>query len=155
MRLAGKNNRMWKIIVPLIMGFKTTGALIFGISAVKLFLLQALMVSKVALMAAGFVVVKKLLSSMGIQQHPFPLEHQPHHSYDHGVAGGFPTGYAYSNYVTAGGHYGAATGHSLGASASGADDLHAQFSSNIVTNAQASTANRTATRKYGNNCLNI
>lgn len=151
---------MWKIIVPLIMGFKTTGALIFGISAVKLFLLKALMVSKVALMAAGFVVVKKLLSSMGIQQHPYPLAHQPHHSYDHGVAGGFPTGYAYSNYLTAGGHYGGVTGHSLGASASGelaasgADDLHAQFSSNVVTNAKASTANRTATRKDGNNCLN-
>jgi hypothetical protein len=168
MRLAAKDSRMWKIIVPLVMGFKTTGVLIFAISAVKMFLLKALMVSKIALLAAGFLVAKKLMSSMGAQQHPYQqhpyqqhpylFAHQPLHYYnDHGLAGGLPTGYAYSNYATSGDHYGATTGHGFGASASeelaasATDDLQAHFSNNVLTSAQTSTANHTSAKKDGNN----
>lgn len=161
-RLTAKDSRMWKIIVPLVMGFKSTGILIFAITAVKLFLLKALMISKIALLAAGFLVGKKLMSSVGVQeqpyqQHPYLLANQPLHYYnDQGLVGGLPTGYAYSNYVTAGGNYGSATGNGFGASASdgvaatAADDLQAHFTSNVLTSAQAITANHTTTRKDGN-----
>jgi hypothetical protein len=163
MQLAGKDTRMWKIIVPLVMGFKTTGALIFAISAMKIFLLKALMVSKVALLAAGFLVIKKLMNSVGTHHHPYLFAYQPLPYYhDHGLESVYPSAYGYSNYVTAAGHYETATGHSShdygtsgsdGLTASAADDLQAHYSTNALTNVQATMTNHTAVRKNGNRYL--
>jgi hypothetical protein len=165
MRIAAKGKDMWKVIVPLVLGFKSTGALIFAISSVKLFLLKALMVSKVALMATAFLMVKRLLSTAGVQHQPHIYTHQPlpYHQ-DHALDGGFPSAYGYYNYITAGGHHSAATEHGAygyGASTSGtlaatdADDLQAHFSSNVVTSVQAEVKNDTTTRKDGNEWFSI
>jgi hypothetical protein len=165
MRLAAKGKNMWKVVVPLVLGFKSTGALIFAISTVKLFLLKALVVSKIALLAASFLMVKKLLSTVGVQHQPHVYAHQPLPYYqNHALDGGFPSAYGYSNYITAGGHYGAATGHGAngyGVSASGtlaateADDLQAHFSSNVLTSVQTGATNGTTTRKDGNKWFNL
>ncbi|XP_069679311.1 uncharacterized protein [Periplaneta americana] len=152
-----KGNRMWKIIVPLVMGFKTTGALIFAISAVKLFLLKALMVSKLALLAAGFLVMRRVMSSMGAQHHPYLYAHQSMpYFHDHGMDSGLSSGYGYSNYMAAGGlggHYATPSGHgaaqAYGASAAGGEDLQAHFSNNVITAIQAGAANQTTARKDG------
>jgi hypothetical protein len=157
-RLAAKDSHTWKVIVPLVMGFKMTGVLIFAITAVKLFLLKVFAVSQLALLAAGFLVVRKLMSSMAAQQHPYQFTHQPLHYYnDYGLAEGLP----YSNYLTAGGNYVAPTGHGFEASASeepatsAADDLQAHFSNNVLTNVKISAANHTTTNKHGKLCFNI
>lgn len=42
------------------MGFKVTGMIIFGIFAVKLFLIKATLVANAALLVSGFIVLKKL-----------------------------------------------------------------------------------------------
>lgn len=154
-----KGKDMWKVIVPLVVGFKSTGALIFAISSVKLFLLKALMVSKVALLATAFLMVKRLLGTVGVQHQPHSYAPQPlpYHQ-DHALDGGFPSAYGYYNYITAGGYHNAATGHDAhgyGASASGtlaateADDLQAHFSNNVATSVQTEAKNGTTTRKDG------
>ena len=154
----GKGNRMWKIIVPLVMGFKTTAALIFGISAVKIFLLKALVVSKLAFLAAGFLVLKKLVTVMGGHpHHPYLYGHQAAGYYDHGLEAGYPSAYGYANYM--GGHYGNAGFHGYGGSggggmSSGAEDLQAHFSNNVVSTVQSRAANQTASRRDGNIWIN-
>ncbi|PSN43152.1 hypothetical protein C0J52_17073 [Blattella germanica] len=129
------------------------GAIIFAISAVKLFLLKALVVSKVALLAAGFLVLRKVMNVMGSQHHPYLYAHQSVPFYhEHGMDNGLTSGYGYSNYM-AGGHMAA---HGYGASASGSEDLQAHFSNNIAAVQAAAAANQTAaaTRKDGNKWLN-
>jgi hypothetical protein len=157
--LTAKDTKMWKIVVPLIMGFKSTGALILAITSVKMFLLKALMVSKVALLAAGLLIVKKLLSTISTQHHPYLFAQHPVPYYHaHGLEDGYPSAYGYSNYVTAGGYYGAATAHGApgyGPTSSGTlaaaegDDLQAHFSTKVETNLRANTTNRTILKKDG------
>lgn len=48
------------MVIPLVMGFKVTGMIIFGIFAVKLFLIKATLVANAALLVSGFIVLKKL-----------------------------------------------------------------------------------------------
>jgi hypothetical protein len=166
MRIAAKQkDDMWKVVVPLVVGFKSTGALIFAISTVKLFLLKALMVSKVALLATAFLMLRKLLSTVAVQHQPHVYAHQPLPYYqDHALDGGFPSSYGYYDYITAGGYHSAATehaSHAYGASTSGtlaateADDLQAHFSSNVVTSAHTDAKNGTTTRKNGNKWFSI
>jgi hypothetical protein len=155
---------MWKIVLPLVVGFKSTGALIFAISAVKLFLLKALVVSKVALLATSLLIAKKLLGTVGIQTQPHVYTHQPLPYYqDHAMEEQFPSAYGYYNYVTAGGHYGAATEHGSHGyeapvagtlAATDAGDLQGHYSSNIMTSVQTDPNNGTSTRKTGNKWFN-
>jgi hypothetical protein len=123
------------------------------------------MVSKVALLATAFLMVKKLLSTVAVQHQPHVYGHQPLPYYqDHALDGGFPSAYGYYNYITAEGYHSAAPehgAHAYGISTSGAlaateaDDLQAHFSSNVVTSAQTDAKNGTATRKNGNKWFNI
>jgi hypothetical protein len=155
---------MWKIVLPLVLGFKSTGALIFAISAVKVFLLKALLVSKVALLVTALLLARKMLGSVGVQTQPHVYAQQPLPYYQgHALHGEFPSAYGYYNYITAGGHYDAATAHGAHGyeatpsgtlAAAEAEDLHAQFSSNIVTSVQADASNATSTRKKGNQWFN-
>ena len=159
MRLTAKDTKMWKVVVPLIMGFKSTGALILAIASVKLFLLKALAVSNVALLAAGFLVMKKILSSVGTQHHEYllPQNPVPYHN-DHSLEGGYPSAYGYSNYMAPAGHYGAPSGYGYygyGPTSSGTmvagegEDLQAHFSNNVETNTKANTTNHTPAKKHG------
>ena len=145
---------MWKIIVPLVMGFKSTAALIFGITAVKVFLLKALMVSKIAFLAASFLVLKRLVTVMGGHHHPYIYGHHAGGYYDHGLEAGLPSAYGYANYM--GGHYPhAAYGASAsGGMSSGSEDLQAHFSNNVVSTVQSRVANQTASRRDGNKWVN-
>jgi hypothetical protein len=161
MRLAARDTKTWKVVVPLIMGFKSTGALILAITSVKIFLLKALMVSKVALLTAGFLVMKKLLSTVGTQHHPYLFAQHPMPYYhNHPLEGGYPSAYGYSNYVGAGGYYGVPTAHGshgYGPTSSGTiaaaegDDLQAHFSTKVETNIKANTTNQTTSKKDGKN----
>jgi hypothetical protein len=150
---------MWKVVVPLIMGFKSTGALILAITSVKMFLLKALAVSNVALLAAGFLVMKKMLSSVGTQHHEYLLpQNQAPYYHDHNLEGGFPSAYGYSNYIAPAGYYGASIGHDYygyGPTSSGnvaadeGEDLQAHFSTKVETNTKANTTNHTPSKKTG------
>jgi hypothetical protein len=148
---------MWKVVVPLIMGFKSTAALILAITAVKIFLLKALAVSNMALMAAGFLAIKKFFSSVSTQNHEYLLPQQPVPYYDHSLEGGYPSAYGYSNYIAAGGYYGAPNGHvyygygptSSGTVAAEGEDSQGQFSNKIETNVPANTTNHTPAKKNG------
>jgi hypothetical protein len=159
-RLAAKDTKMWKVVVPLIMGFKSTGALILAITSVKIFLLKALTVSNMALLAAGFLVRKKMLSSVGTQHHEYLLPQNPAPYYhDHHLEGGYPSAYGYSNYIAPAGYYGAPIGHGYygyGPTSSGnladaeGEDLQAHFSTKVETSAKSNTTNYTPAKKTGN-----
>ena len=161
MRFTAKDAKMWKVVVPLIMGFKSTGALILAIASVKMFLLKALAVSNVALMAAGFLVMKKMFSSVGTQHHEYLLpQNQVPYNHNHNLEGGYPSAYGYSNYITPTGYYGAPSGHGYygyGPTSSGTvaadegEDLQAHFSNKVETNTKANTTNHTPTKKNGKN----
>ena len=160
MRLTAKDTKMWKVIVPLVMGFKSTGALILAITSVKMFLLKAFAISNMALLAAGFLVMKKLLSTMGTQHHEYILAQNPVTYYhDHGSEVGPPSAYGYSNYISAGGYYGVPNGHDTygyGPTSSGTvvtaegEDLQGHFSNKVETNTIANTTNHTPSKKNGN-----
>jgi hypothetical protein len=161
MRLAAKDTKMWKVVVPLIMGFKSTGALILAIASVKLFLLKALAISNVALLAAGFLIMKKMLSSVGTQNHEYllPQNQIPYH-HDHSLDGGYPSAYGYSNYMVPAGYHGAPSGYGYygyGPTSSGTvagaegEDLQAHYSTNVETNTKANTTSHTPAKKNGKN----
>ncbi|KAJ9577919.1 hypothetical protein L9F63_025218 [Diploptera punctata] len=130
-------------------------ALIFGISAVKVFLVKALIVSKLAFLAAGFLVLKKVVTMMSGHHQPYIYGHHAGGYYDHGIES-LPSAYGYANYMshypTAGASlhgYGTSGGGGGGVSAS--EDLQAHFSNNVVSTVQSRVANQTATRRDGNN----
>ena len=160
MRLTAKDTKMWKVVVPLIMGFKATGALILAITSVKMFLLKALAVSNLALLAAGFLVMKKMLSSVGTQNHEYLLPQNPVPYYnDHNLEGGYPSAHGYSNYIAPTGYYGAPVGHGYygyGPTSSGnlaadeGEDLQAHFSTKVESNTKANTTFHTPAKKTGN-----
>jgi hypothetical protein len=158
MRLTAKDAKMWKVVVPLIMGFKSTAALILAITSVKIFLLKALAISNTALLAAGFLVMKKLFSSVGTQNHEYLLPQQQVPYYHDGLEGGYPSAYGYSNYIAAGGYYGAPNGHvyyGYGPTSSGnlaaveVEDLQGQFSNKVETNMPDNTTNHAPVKKKG------
>jgi len=159
MRLTAKDTRMWKVVVPLIMGFKATGALILAITSVKMFLLKALAVSNMALLAAGFLVIKKMFSSVGTRHHEYLLPQNPVPYYHgHNLEGEYPSAYAYSNYIAPAGYYGAPSGHGYygyGPTSSGTltaadgEDLQAHYSNKVETNTKTNTTNHTPAKKNG------
>jgi len=159
MGFTAKDTKMWKVVVPLIMGFKSTGALILAIASVKIFLLKALAVSNAALMAAGFLVMKKMFSSVGTQQHEYLLPQNPVPYYHtQNLEGGYPSAYGYSNYIAPTGYYGAPSGHGYygyGPTSSGTvaadegEDLQAHFSTQVETNTKANTTNHAPAKKHG------
>ncbi|KAJ8894794.1 hypothetical protein PR048_000101 [Dryococelus australis] len=128
---SGKGNKMSKMLLPLLLGFKTAGAIILAITAIKVLLVKALLVSKLALLAAVFLLLKKLLSSVGEQQHyPFLYSHYPlpyHHDYQQHTEYMPQHAYYTAPSAYAAGHYGAS---GAGFALSGDGDLQAHYSDN-------------------------
>ena len=160
MRLTAKDTKMWKVVVPLIMGFKSTGALIFAITSVKMFLLKALAVSNVALMAAGFLIMKKMLSSVGTQHQEYLLPQNPvPYNHNHNLEGDtlLPTGIPTTLRLQGTTEHPVEMSNMvmdpprLGLAADEGEDLQAHFSTKVESNIKANTTNHTSAKKNGKN----
>ncbi|XP_049779138.1 uncharacterized protein LOC126176049 [Schistocerca cancellata] len=155
----GYMRRASKVIAPLVLGFVLASVVMGGVTAVKLFLVKALLLSQLALGAALLLAAKSLLSAVGgggypshqpylqhLQHlqpiHPPLVEPSPYHHNPYAAEHHFaPSMEGYPDY----GYH--AVGRSPEAVPVEQEDLQAHYSNQVAATAPAAAGARNATSR--------
>ncbi|XP_049810102.1 uncharacterized protein LOC126253058 [Schistocerca nitens] len=152
----GYMRRASKVIAPLVLGFVLASVVMGGVTAVKLFLVKALLLSQLALGAALLLAAKSLLSAVGGGGYP---SHQPylHHAQPIHSPLVEPSPYHHNPYAAE--HHFApsmegypdygyhAVGRSPEAVPVEQEDLQAHYSNQVAATVPAATGARNATSR--------